>query len=250
MQNKVRIDIEDPCIRLFGKREYAEQFVEGHFRMSTLKRYRKMAEDESGIGDPYEGIRLIEALALPCNEDHELENTPRMTSVPLRIPEVEESVVLCATSFREGALETAGEADGRHLAQMSKRFSEFVDRQGDEASRVYCAIFSAREMTNALFDYAAQRGLAFICNEIEYGCLPLTEKEIEDLKQGQPAIHKFLFHKREGYSDQFEYRYAILPKPGGTAGVLAEMLGSKEFIDVEIPPLKQFQLLEYQVDES
>ena len=105
-------------------------------------------------------------------------------------------------------------------------------------------------MTNALFDYAAQRGLAFICNEIEYGCLPLTEKEIEDLKQGQPAIQKFLFHKREGYSDQFEYRYAILPKPGDTAGVLAEMLGSKEFIDVEIPPLKQFQLLEYQVDES
>ncbi|BCA89411.1 hypothetical protein ADCFC_19080 [Adlercreutzia hattorii] len=247
MPNKVRIDIEHPCIRLFDKREYAEQFVEGRFRMSMLKCYRKMAEDDSGIGDLYEGIRMVEASVFPSNENPELGNTPEKVSLPLRIPEVEESVVLCATSFREGALESAGEVDGRHLARMSERFSDFVDRQGNEASKVYCAVFSASEMANALRDYAEQRGLAFICNEIEYGLLPLTEKEIKELKQGQPAIYKFLFHKREGYSDQFEYRYAILPKPGDDTGILAEMLGSEEFINVEIPPLKQYQLLEYQV---
>ena len=81
---------------------------------------RKMAEDDSGIGDLYEGIRMVEASVFPSNENPELGNTPEKVSLPLRIPEVEESVVLCATSFREGALESAGEVDGRHLAECRK----------------------------------------------------------------------------------------------------------------------------------
>lgn len=45
------------CMRIMSRKDYCEQLVQGHFRMSLISRYHSMEEDDPEIGDSQEGRR-------------------------------------------------------------------------------------------------------------------------------------------------------------------------------------------------
>lgn len=252
----MRIDFDYPCLRLFSEKEYAAQFVEGNFWMSSIKRYRDICEDDSGIGDAYEGIRLIRCKLMPSTlqqfetpstESQSLKHVPEF-DMPLRIPEVDASVILSSTQFWGDSLELVDKHKETHNARISEALADFIDKQDNGNSEVYAVFFSAREMSEALKSYASENDLFAISRPIEYGPKHLTSEEIERLRKGEPPINMILFHKREKYSNQFEYRFALLPKPGDSPEVLASKLNTQGFLEVSIPPLRHFEIVIYEIE--
>lgn len=252
----MRIDLEYPCLRLFSEKEHAEQFVDGSFWMSSIKRYRDICEDDSGIGDAYEGIRLIRSKMIlstspqfeaPAPELQSLENVTEI-DMPLRIPEVDASVVLCSTQFWGESLELVDKNDETYRARISDALADFIDKQDNGKSEVYAVFFSAREMSEAIRSYANENGLFAISRSIEYGPKHLTAEEIERLRKGEPPINMILFHKREKYNNQFEYRFALLPKPGASPEALTSKLNPQGFLEVSIPTLRNFETVIYEVE--
>ena len=98
--------------------------------MSATQRYREIEQQDSDIGDLYEGIRAVKVMLFLAPPDERLQAFPQSAfnanpypvDIPLRILEVEESVLLCATSLSEGALETIGAGDGRGNVQFLAHF--------------------------------------------------------------------------------------------------------------------------------
>lgn len=252
----MQIEFEKPRLRFFDKAEYAEQFASGRFLLSTIKRYRQMEEDDPDIGDSYEGIRTLPAQLLP-NLSHESlaegyaeeimhSGSNPTIDIPIRIPEVEESVLLCSTALSVGALESAGTDRGRYLAQFGNQYLEFLNRHTHDFTEGYGVIFPEEEMNEKLGELAASNDLAFLSRIVEYGEPRLSNQDIADMRNGCPAIYKFLFHKRKTYMDQFEFRFALLPQPGEIDGRLSNMLDDRGFLTIESEPFKKIELIYFQ----
>ena len=257
----MNIDFANPCLRVFEKAQYALDFARGTVYMSAIQRYREKEQQDSDIGDRYEGIRTVKAMLFLAPPDERLQAFPQsafsakpcQVDIPLRIPEVEESVLLCATSLSEGALETIGAREGRYLARFGRQYSGFLTRHTAGFTEGFGVIFSLDEMALKLKEYARANDFCMIHHKVEYGPLFLDSTDAEELEEGCPPIYKYLFHKRGcaeldsgnecGYADQFEYRFAVLPKPGDTSGRLRGMLNDKQFLVANVGPLQHYQLV-------
>ena len=215
-----------------------------------------MEEDDPDIGDSYEGIRTLPVLLLPNPSDESMAedrvkqivrggSNPAF-DLPIRIPEVEEAVLLCSTALSVGALESLGQDRDRYLAQIGSQYLEFLNRHTHDFTEGYGVIFSAEEMNEKLRAFAASNNLAFLSGNVEYGEPRLTSKDISELRNGYPAIYKFLFHKRKTYMDQFEFRFSLLPLPGESDGRLSGMLDERGFLPLETEPFKDIELVYFQ----
>lgn len=240
------------CMRIMSRKDYCEQLLQGHFRMSSISRYHDMEEDDSEIGDSLEGRRSFAGqifLGLPSSGGTGGSSSQQFwpvesTSAPVSIPESDEAVVLCATLLGSGAVDTWNEA-GRYCGKLSDSYASFLSTQADASGSCYGVIFSIEEMAERLSSFAAKNGLAFFHRFVEYSDEPLTPADFARFSTGEnAALWRILFHKRSIYRNQHEYRFAILPKPGDRSGKLKSMLCGKDYLEIEVPPLKAFDLVE------
>lgn len=240
------------CMRIMSRKDYCEQLVQGHFRMSLISRYHDMEEGDPEIGDSLEGRRPFAGqvfLGLPSSDSSSGSISQQFwpvgsTSAPVSIPEADEAVVLCATLLGSGALDTWDET-GRHCGKLSDGYTGFLSTQADASGSCYGVTFSIEEMAERLSSFAAKNGFAFFHRSVEYGDEPLTPADFARFSTGEDAaLWRILFHKRSIYRNQHEYRFAILPKPGDRSGKLKSMLCGKDFLEIEVPPLRAFNLVE------
>lgn len=240
------------CMRIMSRKGYCEQLMQGHFRMSLISRYHSMEEDDPEIGDSQEGRRPFAGqifLGLPSSGSNDGAASEQFwpvesTSTPVSIPEADEAVVLCGTLFGSGALDTWNET-GRHFGKLSDSYTGFLSTQAGAPGCCYGVLFSIEEMAERLSAFAEQNGLAFYHRAVEYSDEPLTTADFARFSTGEDAaLWRILFHKRSIYRNQHEYRFAILPKPGDRSGKLKSMLCRKDYLEVSVPPLKSYKLIE------
>lgn len=215
-----------------------------------------MEEEDPDIGDSFEGIRTLPVNLLPIlptDQDKpksELLGEFASSSIPidlkLRIPEVERSVLLCTTALNIGALESLGVEEQRYLARFGKQYIEFLSRHTNDFTEGYGVIFPQEEMERKLKAFADSKGLAYVSGHVEYGDPQLSEKDLIELRQGYPAVYKFLFHKRRDYGDQYEYRFALLPLPGESSSTLDNSLDERGFLTIETEPFENYELIYFQ----
>lgn len=132
------------CMRIMSRKDYCEQLVQGHFRMSLISRYHSMEEDDPEIGDSQEGRRPFVGqifLGLPSSGSNDGATSQQFwpvesTSTPVSIPEADEAVVLCGTLFGSGALDTWNET-GRHFGKLSDGYTGFLSNQAGAYGTLY-----------------------------------------------------------------------------------------------------------------
>lgn len=208
------------AVRLFRNEEHAKQFANGDLYMSRLSVFREAEDDLKGIGDSCEGKR---AAKLPegmrffidvnnigvekgeVKKERKWMECPKGTNNPfLTFSGCDDVFILCATDISAALVPC--DQDGQTFAWSS----DYLGFEGEYESAV---LFRIEEVERRLSAFAKSRGIVFLSGPVEYSDDILGPEETLDSMHRSVDVREFILRKRAAFSNQYEYRFALLPTP-------------------------------------
>lgn len=219
--NRVQLPGSDACLRRIGQEDHVLCFMKGEIWMSPLARYRAMGDTADGTGDAFEGVRLVR------NGD---------ILQPVSSTAANAAVVLSTTALVDQAFERVGEECGKAQYRMKNDFADFSTRCASNENESFGVIFSASDLIERLTDYANDRGLVFKAGLIRYSASVLDSDQYKRICSDGSIFDETLFRKRPRFSDQYEYRFVIVPKQSDIEAGAKLPLNEQGFYIVKVEP--------------
>lgn len=169
---------------------------------------------------------------------------PKGTNDPfLTFSGCDDAFILCATDISAVLVPCdQGDRDGQ-------TFTWPTDYLGFEGQYEFAVLFCIEEVEMRLSDFAKLRGLYFLNGPVEYSDDVLVPEETLDSMHGPVDAREFIFRKRTKFSNQSEYRFALLPTSEMVAqGIRLEE--GKEHLDANVGPIASSLLVPVEVLHS
>lgn len=208
------------CVIAFREREHADQFMRGDLRLTRLATYRSIESHIPGVQDAYEGKTKIDLPEGPefFIDARSLRNGGYDGSGQyewMKIPSgylgqsfrgCDDVFVICATDLSM-ALECGNRSDtaSETALELSPGYLRFAEKYR------YVVFFDSREIASRLWEFAKEHHLDFTHGLVEYYDESLSIDEAIAARDKLTDAHRFVFTKDESFSDQHEYRFALLP---------------------------------------
>lgn len=247
------------AVRLFRTQEHAEQFVRGKLFMTRLSIFREAEDERKGVGDSCEGRRAamlpegarlfidvsnIGVVESGENREREWMECPKSTNEPfLTFSGCDDAFILCATDI-SAALVPCDQDN-----QVGQAFTWSTDYLEFEGQYEFAVLFRIEEVKMRLLDFAKSRGLHFLSGPVEYSDDVLCPEETLDAMCGPVDAREFILRKRTKFSNQNEYRFALLPTSEMVAQGKRLEVG-KEHLDANVGPIASSLLVPVEVLHS
>lgn len=219
--NRVQLPGSDACLRRIGCEDYALCFLKGEIWMPPLSRYRAMGDTADGIGDVLEGIRLVQ-------------NGRSLQA--LSSTAANEAVILSTTALVNQALGRIAEHRGKAQFRMKDDFADFSTRCSPNKDNSFGVIFSASDLVDRFKEYANAKGLVFAANLVRYTANVLNTEQYKRICSDGSIFDETLFRKRSQFSDQYEYRFVLVPKQSDIDAGIKLPLNERGFYVAHVEP--------------
>ncbi len=217
----IQLQKDDACLRRIGQEEHTIKFMNGEIWMSPLLRYRAMGDTEDGTGDALEGIRLV----------HD-----RRKLMPVSSTAANNAVVLSTTALVDHALKRTQENSKKAWFGIRDDFAEFSSGCATDKNKSFGVIFSASDLIARLTAYANERDLVFKAGLIRYTASVLNTEQYKQICTDGSIFDETLFRKRPRFSNQYEYRFVIVPKQSDIEADIKLPLNEQGFYVANVEP--------------